>query len=82
MLGFGEPDDSRHVHMALGEVDDSQLRVEASEASAISVGRSEGSMTSGYSSGYESESGPPTRNSSFSHLRPSANELYRYTEFK
>ena len=71
MLSIGEPEDGRHVHMAPGEA--VELHVERSEASATSVGRSEGSMTSGYSSGYDSETAaPPTRNSSFNRLRPSA----------
>ena len=73
VLGIGDMDEGRHVHITLDGAEEQQLHVEPSEASAISVaGRSDGSMTSGYSSGYESEHAGASRSSSFSKLRPSA----------
>ena len=50
-----------------------QLQVDPSERSATSVsGRSDSSATSGYSSGYDSESGEASRAHSLSRLRPGA----------
>lgn len=73
VLGSGDLEEGRHVHMALDGAEEQQLHVEPSEMSASSVGgRSDASMTSGYSSGYDSETAAPSRSSSFAKLRPSA----------